>query len=113
MKDKKKLFKDRRAKNLKETLDKVDYIVLSPGINLIDKKYLLKVENKNKNLKFGKMILNIKIHNYTSVLSNFVKNKNKNILEDLSIERSEEDLTINKLFKRLKKFLTLLKEVKE
>ena len=43
---KKKLFKDRRAKNLKETLDKVDYIVLSPGINLIDKKYLLKFERK-------------------------------------------------------------------
>ena len=43
---KKKLFKDRRAINLKETLDKVDYIVLSPGINLIDKKYLKKFARK-------------------------------------------------------------------
>ena len=45
---KKKLFKDRRAKNLKETLDRVNYIVLSPGINIIDKKDLI---------KFGKKII--------------------------------------------------------
>jgi UDP-N-acetylmuramoylalanine--D-glutamate ligase len=45
---KKKLFKDRRAKNLKETLSRVDYIVLSPGINIIDKKDLI---------KFGKKII--------------------------------------------------------
>jgi len=43
---KKKLFKDRRAKNLKETLDRVNYIVLSPGINIIDKKDLIKFEKK-------------------------------------------------------------------
>ena len=43
---KKKLFKDRRAKNLKETLSRVDYIVLSPGINIIDKKDLIKFEKK-------------------------------------------------------------------
>ena len=43
---KKKLFKDRRAKNLKETLGRVDYIVLSPGINIIDKKDLIKFEKK-------------------------------------------------------------------
>ena len=43
---KKKLFKDRRAKNLKETIGKVDYIVLSPGINLIDKKGLIKFGRK-------------------------------------------------------------------
>ena len=34
----KKLFKNKRAKNLKETLNNVDYIVLSPGISLIKKK---------------------------------------------------------------------------
>ena len=37
---KKKLFKSKRPQNLKETLKKVNYIVLSPGISL---------ENSNKN----------------------------------------------------------------
>jgi UDP-N-acetylmuramoylalanine--D-glutamate ligase len=42
----KKLFKNKRAKNLKETLNNVDYIVLSPGISLIEKKKLIKFKNK-------------------------------------------------------------------
>ena len=42
----KKLFKDKRTKNLKETLNRVDYIVLSPGISLIDKKILIKFKKK-------------------------------------------------------------------
>ena len=33
-----KLFQNKRTKNLKETLNNVDYIVLSPGISLIEKK---------------------------------------------------------------------------
>ena len=36
--EEKKLFKDKRSKKLKETLNKVDYIVLSPGISLFKKK---------------------------------------------------------------------------
>ena len=43
---KKNIFKDKRAKNLKEALDKADYIVLSPGISLIDKKILIKFKEK-------------------------------------------------------------------
>ena len=42
----KKLFKDKRTKNLKETLNKVDYIILSPGINLVGKKNLIKFKTK-------------------------------------------------------------------
>jgi UDP-N-acetylmuramoylalanine--D-glutamate ligase len=42
----KNLFKNKRAKNLKQTLKKVDYIVLSPGISLIDKKILIKFKKK-------------------------------------------------------------------
>jgi UDP-N-acetylmuramoylalanine--D-glutamate ligase len=42
----KKLFKNKRTKNLTKTLDKVDYIVLSPGISLIDKRNLVKFESK-------------------------------------------------------------------
>jgi UDP-N-acetylmuramoylalanine--D-glutamate ligase len=42
----KKLFKNKRTKNLKETLSNVDYIVLSPGINLIEKKILIKFKKK-------------------------------------------------------------------
>ena len=44
--DQKKLFKNKRAKNLKETLSNVDYIVLSPGISLITKKNLFKFKGK-------------------------------------------------------------------
>ena len=42
----KKLFKNKRTKNLKETLSNVDYIVLSPGISLIGKKILIKFKKK-------------------------------------------------------------------
>jgi len=40
------LFKNNRAKNLKETLNNVDYIILSPGINLNNNKDLIKFEKK-------------------------------------------------------------------
>ena len=39
----KKLFKNKRAKKLKKTLNKVDYIILSPGISLIKKKKFSKI----------------------------------------------------------------------
>ena len=42
----KKLFKNKRTKNLEATLDNVDYIVLSPGVSLIDKKILIKFKKK-------------------------------------------------------------------
>jgi UDP-N-acetylmuramoylalanine--D-glutamate ligase len=41
-----KLFKKKRAKNLKETLNNVDFIVLSPGISLAAKKDLIKYKKK-------------------------------------------------------------------
>ena len=58
----KKLFKNKRAQNLRKTLHSVDYIVLSPGISLIEKKNLIKFKKKiitdidlfyliNKNIK--------------------------------------------------------------
>ena len=36
----KKLFKNKRSKNLNKTLNNVDFIVLSPGISFIEKKKL-------------------------------------------------------------------------
>jgi UDP-N-acetylmuramoylalanine--D-glutamate ligase len=42
----KKLFKNKRSKNLTKTLSKVDYIVLSPGISLNDKKNINKFKKK-------------------------------------------------------------------
>jgi UDP-N-acetylmuramoylalanine--D-glutamate ligase len=47
----KKLFKNNRAVDLNITLNKVDYIVLSPGISLKNSK------NKNKLIKFKKKII--------------------------------------------------------
>ena len=46
--DRQKYFpKNKKITNLKETLNKVDYIVLSPGISLIKKKNLIKFKKKN------------------------------------------------------------------
>ena len=42
----KQFYKNKRAKNLSKTLNKVDYIVLSPGVSLIDKKKLNKFKKK-------------------------------------------------------------------
>ena len=42
----KKLFKNKRTKNLDRTLKIVDFIVLSPGISIIKKKNLLKFKKK-------------------------------------------------------------------
>ena len=42
----KKKFKNYRVKNLKKTLNQVNYIVLSPGISLIKNKILFKFKNK-------------------------------------------------------------------
>jgi UDP-N-acetylmuramoylalanine--D-glutamate ligase len=42
----KRLFKKKRTKNLTKTLNKVDYIVLSPGISLIKNKNLIKFRKK-------------------------------------------------------------------
>ena len=42
----KKIFKSYKAKNLKNTLKKVDFIVLSPGISLIKNKILKSFEKK-------------------------------------------------------------------
>ena len=42
----KKIFKNYRAKNLKRTLNQVNYIVLSPGVSLLKNKILSKFKNK-------------------------------------------------------------------
>jgi len=42
----KKLFKNKRTKNLNKSLNQVDYIVLAPGISLIKNKRLQKYKKK-------------------------------------------------------------------
>jgi len=42
----KKLFENKRTKNLNETLNDVDYIVLSPGVSLNENKNLIKYKEK-------------------------------------------------------------------
>ena len=41
-----KLYKNYRSKNLKKTLNEVDFIILSPGISLLQNKNLRKFEKK-------------------------------------------------------------------
>ena len=45
---KKNLYKKKRSKNISKTLQKVDYIILSPGINIQN------INNKKKLLKYKK-----------------------------------------------------------
>ena len=42
----KKLFENKRTKNLNKTLNDVDYIVLSPGVSLNENKNLIKYKEK-------------------------------------------------------------------
>ena len=49
--NKKDLFKNKRATNLNNTLNQVDYIILSPGISLNN------LKNKNQLIKFKKKII--------------------------------------------------------
>ncbi len=49
--NKKDLFKNKRAANLNNTLNQVDYIILSPGISLNN------LKNKNQLIKFKKKII--------------------------------------------------------
>ena len=46
MTKKKKIFKNYRPKNLKKSLNEVNYIILSPGISLINNKHLNKFKKK-------------------------------------------------------------------
>ena len=46
-----KLFKNKRARNLNKCLNKVDYIVLSPGVSIT------KAKNKHKLIKYKKKII--------------------------------------------------------
>ena len=42
----KKLFKKYKTKNLKKTLNQVDFIILSPGISIVKNKILRKFKKK-------------------------------------------------------------------
>ena len=42
----KRIFKNHRVKNLRKSLSQVDYIILSPGISLIQNKQLRKFKKK-------------------------------------------------------------------
>ena len=44
--NKKNIFKNHKTKNLTQTLNQVDYIVLSPGISLLKNKKLRKFKKK-------------------------------------------------------------------
>jgi UDP-N-acetylmuramoylalanine--D-glutamate ligase len=61
--NKKNLFKNKRAINLNNTLNQVDYIILSPGISLKNSK------NKNQLIKYKKKII-------TDIDLLYLKNKN-------------------------------------
>jgi UDP-N-acetylmuramoylalanine--D-glutamate ligase len=92
---KNKLFKKKRTKNLKETICKVDYIILSPGISLLDKR------NKNFLINFEKKII-------TDIDLFYLINKNfKSIVVTGTNGKSTTCMLINHLLKN-NKFKVLL-----
>ena len=91
----KSLFKTKRASNLNNTLNKVDYIVLSPGISLNN------LKNKNKLIKFKKKII-------TDIDLLYLLNKNfKSIVVTCTNRKSTTCKLISHLLKK-NKFKVLL-----
>jgi len=78
-----------------------------------DKPVEVEIHNNNKNIKnVDKILISFKITNYSSSLALATKNRNKNVLEDMTISKSEEEISIKTFFKRMKKMITLMKEFK-
>lgn len=74
----------------------------------------VEMDNTNKNVKNAqKVTVTFKLRNYSSILALVTKNRNKNVLEDMTIAKSEEDISIKNLMKRMKKIILLVKDFKE
>lgn len=71
------------------------------------------MENINKNIKATHAFLTLKIKNYSNILAVILKNKNKNILEDVTLVKAEDEISIKILLKRIKKIGIFMKDLKE
>lgn len=73
----------------------------------------IKMTNENKSIKLSNnnITLNFRIIDYSSLLSLTVKNRNKKILEDMTMEKNEDDIGIKNLLKRMKKMIHIFKEL--
>ena len=101
------LFKNNRAKNLKETLNNVDYIILSPGINLNNNKDLIKFEKKiitdidffyliNKNFKSIVVTGNNGKSTTCEIINHLLKKNKFNVLLGGNIGNPILDLKVKK-----------------
>lgn len=79
----------------------------------LNKTFEVEMENMSKNVKISKITMKIRIRNYTSITAAVEKCKNKKFLENCSMEKSEDDISINVLFKRLKKIIMLISDLKD
>lgn len=81
----------------------------------IKKNINIDMENLNKNsfIKHPKISMSFRIKNYSSLIGASLKNRNKNVLENCYLGKSEEDINLNNLFKRIKKVIILIQELKE
>lgn len=79
-----------------------------------NKSMTVELENLNKGIKnIQKISISFKLRNYSSILALVTKNRNKNVLEDMTLAKSEEDISIKTLMKRMKKIIIFMKEFKE
>jgi hypothetical protein len=102
----------------KKTVDEklCEYSILLPDVlnnDFPNKTLEVEIENCNKSIKATKVSVMFKIRNLSNILALLDRNRNKNIIEDLSLLKSDENFGIKMLLKRMKKIVVLVKDVKE
>jgi hypothetical protein len=102
----------------KKTIDEklCEYSILLPDVlnnDYPNRSMEVDIENCNKSIKANKVSIIFKIRNLSNIISLLDRNRNKNIIEDLSLLKSDENFGIKMLLKRMKKIIILVKDCKE
>jgi hypothetical protein len=102
----------------KKTTDEklCEFFILLPDIlnnDFPNRSLEIEMDNSNKSIKATKVSIIFKLRNYSNLFSILERNRNKNIIEDMNLLKSDDNFSIKMLMKRMKKIIILIKEFKE